>query len=304
MAQAPLPPTYDEPLSQCPLCGSDQLTHDDHTSTGQTIDRCRDCRLLFMNPQYTDEYLTWFYSQYIPHSGPPATSLTERRRMAKREHLRWIERYRAPGRLLAIGCGDGLELELARARGWYVEGFDVDPETAAQISRRTEIKIHSGDFFQLPWFSNHYDAIYLDQVLEHPRNPQDYLRAIHAILKPGGVLYIGCPNIGSLANRFKTLLGKLGLRNKRRGSQYDTSHHLFYYVPQDLARTLTQHFNYEVVSVEGDPLGGRSPILPGSNSAADLMDTLRRWYPLLDSNFKLLARKPAAVAERSVRRAA
>lgn len=64
-----------------------------------------------------------------------------------------------------------------------------------------------------------YEAIPLDdetvevviagEVLEHLINPYNVVREFYRILKPDGILIISTPNICSLVNRFKMLMGRL-----------------------------------------------------------------------------------------------
>jgi hypothetical protein len=106
------------------------------------------------------------------------------------------------------------------------------------------------------------------------------LFAAHRILRPGGVLFLGVPNIASLANRLKGLAGQLGLRRRRRGNQYATKHHVFYYSPVVLRRMLGS-FGFDVLAVRGS-------LKPQRNA---LTARLSRWLPALDSGFLVLARK-------------
>lgn len=293
-------PRFDAPLADCPMCGSTSLAEHDHDFQGITIVRCRNCRLLFMNPQYSDSYLADFYAHYV--ATEVADSLETRQRVAsKTDDLGLLQRFVRPGRLLSIGCGDGLELELAHQQGWQVEGFDVDPITTAHVARRVRARIHTGDFFYLGLPNQCYDCVIMDQVLEHPKNPQAYLVEIHRLLKPLGVLFIGCPNIHSVSNSIKTILGRLGLK-RRRGTHYGTFHHLFYYSPRTLPSILQHYYGYQVLAVEGTPHAGRQSRLATNAVWRQLSIGLRRKFPWLDSTFRVVCRKAgmAVVAPREL----
>ena len=242
-----------------------------------------------MNPQYTDAYLSAFYSQYItPDSpfgpGPEFAAIESRRRV---ENFALIEQYAPVGRLFSIGCGEGLELRIAQERGWAVEGYDVDPATTRKLSQELNVSIHTGELCRLGLPANAYDCVYLDQVLEHPKQPQNCLREAYRLLRPGGVLFIGCPNIMSIASVAKSLQERLGLRRRSRGRYYDTQHHLFYYSPGVLRRILEQYYGFEVMAVHGDPLI-RKKRYPNR-----LIIFLYRRLPWLDSTFQLVALKRA-----------
>lgn len=280
-----LPPDYDAPLAACPLCGSPSIAPYDRDHRGARIARCAACGVRFMNPQYTDAYLADYYATYI-HEELDSPERRRWRLAQKTANLALIERYVRPGRFFSIGSGDGTELEVARARGWSAEGYDVDPVTTARIAQKVGVPVHTGDLFALPLPPGAYDCVYLDQVLEHPKHPADYLRLCHRLLRPEGVLYLGVPNIGSLASTWKTWLGRAGLKRRRRGRHYDTFHHLFYYSPDTLPPLLESRFGFAVARVQGDP----KPRLDRWQLGA-LRDALDRRVPQLDSSFVVVARK-------------
>ena len=298
---ADLIPEFDAPLRQCPLCDSPSIQEYDHDDQGRRVDRCKACRLMFMNPQYTSQYLDRYYANYGQCGDdtlrmPDPDDLSERRTAAKNDAIQRLERHTKPGRFLSVGCYDGIELLLARRCGWSPEGYDVDAATMQMLREQVDFPIYTGDFVELGLPGDHYDCVFMDQVLEHPKNPQDYLREVYRILAPGGLLYIGCPNIASVSSRLKTLLGKLGLK-RRRGKHYDMFHHLFFYDPATLAKIMETHFGYEIVTTEGDPVIGLKSMRLEENWRTRLSNRVRRRYPILESSFRLIARKPLAAAQ-------
>lgn len=241
--------SFAAPMNACSLCGSRRIRPFARDFEGRTISRCRDCKIAFLNPQYTDEYLRTLYHAYPGVPFPDAERATPMDRGMREEahhhYLSLVERFVAPGHLLAVGCGDGLELEVARSRGWAVEGCDVDEKTVRDLQGRG-FAIRSGDLPTLDFGASRYECIYLHHVLEHPRAPQTYLQRIPGLLAPSGVLFIAAPNVGSLASRYKTFLSRAGLK-KRPMKHYDTWHHLFFYTPRRLKRLLEDRYGYDVL---------------------------------------------------------
>ncbi len=280
---------FDPPLADCPLCDG-RLQPYDHDHHGRRIGRCADCRVLLMNPQYSQAHLHRFYSSYISvddqdreggsHFRQPAV-----RREAKRRSLSLLAEHIAPGRLLSIGCGDGLELDVAQELGWTPEGYDIDPATTAEVEARFGVPVHDGDLEQLDRPDGWFDAVFMDQVLEHLTDPGSYLQAAHRLLRPDGLLFVGVPNIGSVANRLKTTVARAGLRARRRGNHYHTKHHIFYFTPTVLRHTLIRH-GFEVLLLRGSLKPNRKP----------LTVALSRWLPSLDSGMIALARRVAPAA--------
>ena len=104
------------------------------------------------------------------------------------------------GRLLDVGCGPGIFLQVARERNWQVQGVEFNKWC---IQRLEEMKIDVIDApleqAELP--PNSYQCVTLWDVLEHIITPRDFLSVIHRILAPGGVLLILVPNIEGLVSR-------------------------------------------------------------------------------------------------------
>ena len=145
--------------------------------------------------------------------------------------------------------------------------------------------MHSGAFEQLNLPDGHFDAVFMDQVLEHLKNPVPYLATCHRLLRPGGVLYLGLPNIGSIANRLKTITSRFKLRRRKRGNHYASKHHIFYYTPGVLRRALKLH-GFEAFHVRGSLKPQRHWVSTALGS-----DLWRRWFPSVDSGFLALARR-------------
>ena len=146
--------------------------------------------------------------------------------------------------------------------------------------------LHTGNFFELNLTSSENDCIYLDQVLEHLKNPQDYLNEFQRILKPGGILFIASPNIKSFSSQFKIIFGKLGLK-KQRGRHYDTWHHMFYYNPTELSKLLENKFGFECQLKGNDVF-----VLPESSSFRKGFIRIMTILPIIwRSTFYLIAKK-------------
>lgn len=287
---------YDAPLTSCPLCGGGPLRpFDRDVYRNNGIDRCTRCGVRMVNPQYSDRWLQRFYNDYIsltdatPRDELPQatadTALSHRkqpqvRATGKRRALELLAHHGKVGSVLMIGCGDGMELQVAKQLGWQPEGYDVDAKVTAALAAHHGVPVHCGSLQDLLDQGRTYDALFLDQVIEHPKNPGDYLRAAHTLLRPGGVMFLATPNAGSLSNSLKTLIGRLGLRGRRRGRHYDSGHHLFGFTPRVMRRLLPQ-LGFDVLTLRASLKPQRKP----------LTALLGRWLPMLDSNLMLIARR-------------
>ena len=275
---------YDAPRSTCPLCDGGPLVRRLRDFRGHGIDACKACGVEFMNPQYSDDALQRFYAGYISLHPAGADekhrSRPEVRRAGKRRSLERLATHTEGRRILMVGCGDGLEIQEAKASGWQPEGYDVDAATTSAVAAREGVRVHCGDFHALPKHTGGYDAIWLDQVIEHPKDPGRYLTTCRELLRPGGVLYLGMPNLGSLSNRLKTLADRLHLRGKP-ARHYNTRHHLTFFTPAVLVQHLRRRLQFEVLTVH-------SSLKPQQNP---LVGWLSRLSPVFDSSFFVIARR-------------
>lgn len=105
------------------------------------------------------------------------------------------------GRLLDVGCGRGDFLDRMRRQGWIVEGVEVDAE-AVEYARATHgLMIHLGALESLRLPADSFDAVTMNQVIEHVHDPVSLIRECLRLLKPGGRLVIGTPNVDCLGYR-------------------------------------------------------------------------------------------------------
>jgi SAM-dependent methyltransferase len=196
-----------------------------------------------MNPQYTDEYLADFYSRYIKDE----SQWDEPARYCHNFYFSIIEKYVSRrDKMLDVGAGGGHLLAVAQERGWSPIGYDVDGETTKKVSQAIGIEILHGDFTKINWGERAFDLVSMHHVIEHLKSPAPYLRIIHSALRDRGILFLVLPNIGSLSSRGKFYLEKLGIKRRRIGAYFDTSHHLWYYTPNTL-KNLLSRFGFAVL---------------------------------------------------------
>ena len=237
---------FDPPLTQCGLCGSKDLSLHHLDFKGIRISHCGGCGVQFMNPQYTDGYLKRYYSQYAWEE-VKELKLEESLQSGHNFYLSLVEKARPQkGKLLDVGAGAGGLLMAAKERGWTPTGYDVEGKITKLAAKQWGLPYVFGNFTKIKWKPQSFDAVTMHQVLEHLKNPVSYLKCIHRLLNPGGVLFLGVPNIGSLSSRLKFFLEKTGLRKKKVGAYYDTNHHLWYFTPAPLIRVLSE-LGFEVV---------------------------------------------------------
>ena len=103
------------------------------------------------------------------------------------------------GRLLDIGCGDGVFLKHDKEVGFEVWGIDFDKKSV-EIARKgvgadTIFAMSLEEFYQFAKEKGlKFDVITFFEVLEHQDKPKDFLRMVKGLLKNGGYIAGSVPN--------------------------------------------------------------------------------------------------------------
>ncbi len=233
---------FDAFISRCKICNSDRIFKYHQASDGSQIYKCGDCKIQFLNPQYSDEFLLQFYAGYTRDQG----SFDETLFKSHSECLLYLEKFKPfKGQLFDIGSGNGHLIQKAKERGWIPTGYDIDFDTVKEINRKSGVQMLCGKFEKIEHKKEEYDAVTMLHVFEHLKDPVQYLKIIHSVLKPEGILFIALPNIHSRSALFKLFLEKTGIKKKNIADYYDTQHHLWYYTP-DTIRYILETYGFEI----------------------------------------------------------
>jgi SAM-dependent methyltransferase len=114
-------------------------------------------------------------------------------------HETKIARLREPlGRLLDVGCAEGVNADVLRARGaTHIAGIDNDAGFAAAARERYDEVVHGSVPDDLPWPEQSFDTILAYDVLEHLHDPWGATKQLARLLAPGGRMHISVPNARS-----------------------------------------------------------------------------------------------------------
>jgi len=159
--------------------------------------KCRDCKLVYLNPRPTAEEIHSFYTEDYYRAFLTGEELLKEREsqlLAKFEKIKHLP----PGHLLDIGCQKGEFPFFMKQRGWEVKGveFSTTPPNLFGID------ISYGTLEEAEFSPETFDLVTLWAVLEHVYHPRELLEEIHRILKPGGKVVLLVPNINSIPGRF------------------------------------------------------------------------------------------------------
>lgn len=191
--------------SRCTICSGPRLYYVFSLKEGYRVVRCHDCDFMTLSPQPTDQQLAEIYSaDYFlsDKDGVTEEHFRELKQSTAKSYLKLIEKYmagRPQGTLLEIGCGEGDFLIQAEACGFQVSGVEYNPHVVERLKKKlnSTAKIYCGEIDVLEGQRALYDVCILSDVIEHVRDPRDFLAKIRRLLKDDGILFIACPSLDS-----------------------------------------------------------------------------------------------------------
>jgi 2-polyprenyl-3-methyl-5-hydroxy-6-metoxy-1,4-benzoquinol methylase len=168
----------------------------------------------------------------------------------------------AQGRVLDVGCGNGVISRHLGQYGYNVLGIDISQKTidvAKSKNKLPNVRFEAVSAEALTAQGQQYDAVICSEVLEHLHQPGLLLHTIYASLKPEGVLIVTVPNgkgprevcvtkpmlrarnnpkIWGFINRVKRALGFKGTTVQ---SQADNLDHVQFFTQKDLQALAAAH---------------------------------------------------------------
>lgn len=163
---------------------------------------CPSCDLLLTTPMPSPAALKEYYEKYYNFGGERRTIYTRLRHLFLFSFLYriWLavdgdisfHKKQGTGLLLDLGCNEGRGLLFYQRSGFQVEGIELNT-TAVAVARGRGFIVHEQPL-ELLDRNETYDVVVLSNVLEHSFDPTEMLRHVHRILKPGGQVWISCPN--------------------------------------------------------------------------------------------------------------
>ena len=194
------------PIEACPVCDSKQQEDKFDDFEGNHYVECLDCGLYFQNPRVKTHYEENYWGESIDPDGNKRVLVEEKDLSIKNKYALDIEYVNnlEPGRILDAGAGFGFFLS-AINNDWEKYATELSEFCVEHIQKNSpEVNVKSEVLEDLSYQDDYFDIIYCHHVIEHVEDPHSVIRNFSRMLKPNGVLIIGCPNISSfVARRFK-----------------------------------------------------------------------------------------------------
>ncbi len=174
-----------------------------------SVVKCKKCGLLFTNPRLSKQAIDSANEETFSPSDKDKSRATQEASLFIRRHpaLRKIWHQimgeylsemleRSNGKVLDLGSGFGDILEDLTLKGCDAFGVETNPP-AVEACLRKGLKASCTSLEEAHFPDDSFDTVILCHVIEHLPHPQEALKEIYRILKPGGLVLVYCPNAGS-----------------------------------------------------------------------------------------------------------
>ena len=177
---------------KCPACNSPDLVYVRDLigqRTGDTLKlyRCKNCDSLLNPSGYVEDEqalktdLKW-HLDWFGYNSQKAPLLLKK----------LISLYPEAQTFLDIGCGIGATILQAKSLGLKAEGVEPNRFAVEYAQEKYSLDLKC-DYFGKDLFTQKFDIIVCEQVLEHLEQPRQLVEAAIATLNRPGILYIGVP---------------------------------------------------------------------------------------------------------------
>lgn len=215
----------------CPLCG-DYKAKRLHQEDNYVMVRCSSCGFVYQNPRPSPQELREAYQTYLPEGNIEIEAWGKMMEPVFRKGADLIERYIPRGRILDVGAGYGFFLALMQARGWKVTGVEVSPTGVRYGRDRWELPILLQPWENTSFQQGEFSVVTAFYAMEHLSDPLAFLREVHRILRPEGMVLLRYPHTTPI----KDILSLLRIKNHL----YHLPFHLSDFSPQTMRRALTK----------------------------------------------------------------
>jgi SAM-dependent methyltransferase len=168
--------------------------------SGYALRRCAACGFLFVHPYPGDAELARFYND--PVRAPTAdffSKAASRRRRAWVRSLKFL-RYVAGKRVLDIGCGGGFMANAFARLGAQASGLDIGDGAIAYARQHfPRVTFYREPLAEFRRRGLEFDFVFSSELLEHLPGPEEFLKTLAAVTRPGGHAYVSAPDAGHAA---------------------------------------------------------------------------------------------------------
>lgn len=242
-------------MQKCIICGSDQASNQTFRFHLYYVYVCQNCGFRWLDPQPTEEELSKIYTDhyFLDEGKTEITELVNQlKRATARLYLEQLVQRDDPSpselSLLEIGCGRGDFLLEAQSKGFRVYGLEVTDHLVEFANRRLGVSSIQKGFIETSNFEKEsFDIVAFFDVIEHVRNPVDFLMRVRSLLKKNGKVFLVTPSLDSWSSK---LLGNNWMEYKVEHLSYFNKKSISLLLEKTGFHKIRFHPNYKVLNFD------------------------------------------------------
>jgi len=180
----------------CPSCQENNCQQM-FTKEGGVYVKCKSCNMVYLNPVFTNESLTQYYTNNQVEQGVVVADDIPFYVNLYNKGLTSAENIVSVGNILDIGCSSGIFLDIAKDRGWKTYGLELN-KIEFSVSEGKGHKVQN-KLLENALFDEKFDIISLWDVFEHIKDGSSVLKLMKGLLTNNGVILLQIPNSDALA---------------------------------------------------------------------------------------------------------
>ena len=121
-----------------------------------------------------------------------------------------LDELKPKSKILEVGCFLGRYCDYFKSQGHHPTGIDLSGEVIKEgktLFPNLDLRVTSGQMDR-EFDENSFDAVIASEVIEHVLHPDEFLKHILKVLKPGGRLLLTTQNSNAIHYRLRMLMGK------------------------------------------------------------------------------------------------
>jgi len=182
-------------VDKCIACNSSKFRNFS-SSKDFPAAKCLNCGFIWMRPSFCKEGLDKYYSDYIGKRRINNKIKMDQRKEQYKLDVDFIQKYRAQGRMLDIGCSGGFFLD-SFSKNIEKHGIEIDPSAVDYANQNFSGLAGRVNCISLEDYNpnSKFDLITMRGVIEHVMNPEKDIEKISSLLNKGGIFGVSAtPN--------------------------------------------------------------------------------------------------------------
>jgi 2-polyprenyl-3-methyl-5-hydroxy-6-metoxy-1,4-benzoquinol methylase len=190
-------------MSKCLACGSTDSVKLLKVN-GYEIYKCNKCKLIYTFPMPSDQQISQFYQGFLfekPNDKTISKSIKKKKQDITEIFNLEIDSNNSNKKFLDYGGGTGIAFASAKEMGFDTYYFDIDEQSKIFVEENFGLDSQH-ILYETKSYENTFDFVLNDNVIEHVKDPKEFVKKLYDKVKPGGLLVLKTPNASNIESFF------------------------------------------------------------------------------------------------------